>query len=462
MPVDTNLVRDVVIVIPGIMGSALEHMERGPIWSLEAGSLVNAIKTLGGSLQSLALPIGIGDEAPPGNRIRATHLLPSLHVIPGLWSPITGYDGTLEFLRSTRFQMIEPDPRDPDRIPNLISFPYDWRLSNRYNARLLKVVAEDALARWREQPGMEESRLVLVCHSMGGLIARWFLEQEGGAAFTRTLITIGTPHRGALKALNTLSNGLEPSLGPFHLHLTEFARSLPSLHQLLPTYDCLDLGTDVPRRSLHGLDLPDVSRAMQDDALAFHATLDASPEPAYAFHKVVGIRQPTLTTAAWSHGRLIASEEIDGSSQGGDGTVPRLASQPVQGRNREVLEVANQHGELQGTRSALDLIDGLLTREDVIWQSTAPSTIGVSMAELWSPEDRPRLRVHDEGDDRLHVTVFDERLQQMGPATVVGKDGWATLGPLPAGGYHARVSGAIAGGPAPVTHPFLVWNGALA
>jgi pimeloyl-ACP methyl ester carboxylesterase len=238
MAIDPTKVRDVVIVVPGIMGSELVDARGNRIWSVSAGALVNAIRTLGKSLRRLQLPAGIGDNR-PDDGVSATALLTSLHVIPGLWSPITGYDGLLNFLRSPRFQLVEADPRDTRVIPNLISFPYDWRLSNRFNGRLLTRVAVEALERWRAQPGMGEAKLVLICHSMGGLVARWFAEQEGGAELIRALITIGTPHRGALKALTNLVNGLEPGIGPLRIPLTELVRSLPSLYQMLPQYDCL-------------------------------------------------------------------------------------------------------------------------------------------------------------------------------------------------------------------------------
>lgn len=83
-------------------------------------------------------------------------------------------------------------------------------------------------------------------------------------------------------------------------------------------------------------------------------------------HKIVGIRQPTPTTAGFVDGRVVALPTIDDLDQGGDGTVPRLAAEPVTGRGYEVHEVADQHGELHGTRSALDLIDGILTRQDLV------------------------------------------------------------------------------------------------
>jgi triacylglycerol lipase len=43
-------------------------------------------------------------------------------------------------------------------------------------------------------------RVDLVCHSLGGLVARVYLEQLGGARRVDRCITLGTPHRGTYNA----------------------------------------------------------------------------------------------------------------------------------------------------------------------------------------------------------------------------------------------------------------------
>jgi pimeloyl-ACP methyl ester carboxylesterase len=455
VPIDTTIVRDVVIVVPGIMGSELADAEDNPVWSVSAGTLTKAIRTLGRSLRRLELPAGIGDKA-PNDGVRATGLINSLHVVPGLWSPVTGYDGLLDFLRSDRFHLVEGVPGDNGVTPNLLAFPYDWRLSNRYNGRLLAAAALDALARWRRQPGMREAKLVLICHSMGGLVARWFAEQEDGAKDIRALITIGTPYRGALKSLTTLVNGLEPGIGPLRLSLTAFARSLPSMYQLLPQYDCLT--TDSGRTPLQGSGCPELDMTMVDDAAEFHRAVKGSGDLPYTLHKVVGIRQPTPTTARVIGGNVEPSFEIDERNQGGDGTVPRLAAEPEAGRGREVHEVANQHGELQGTRSLLDLVDGILSREEIIWQSVAPDAFGVDMADVWSSRDEPRLRVTDMNDRRLRVALEDETGRTVRPPAPVPPDATVAFGRLAEGGYRAIVSSGRPGGPASVTKSFVVFD----
>jgi hypothetical protein len=48
---------------------------------------------------------------------------------------------------------------------------------------------------------------------MGGLIARWYIEQCGGAAITRKLIALGILYRGAARALGSWSTAPAPGSG---------------------------------------------------------------------------------------------------------------------------------------------------------------------------------------------------------------------------------------------------------
>lgn len=82
MTVDRNAVQDVVVFIPGIMGSALADAEGRAVWSISPGSLVRAIRTFGESVKALTLPEDIGDEH-PGDGVRALGVIGGLHVIPG-------------------------------------------------------------------------------------------------------------------------------------------------------------------------------------------------------------------------------------------------------------------------------------------------------------------------------------------------------------------------------------------
>ena len=62
--------------------------------------------------------------------------------------------------------------------------------------RRLKEQTDRWLWEWRRES--PEAKLILVGHSMGGLVARYFLECLEGWRDTRQLVTFGTPYRGSL------------------------------------------------------------------------------------------------------------------------------------------------------------------------------------------------------------------------------------------------------------------------
>ena len=200
---DRELETDLIVVVPGITGSALEVGGRD-VWALSGRAIMQGVLSLGRSVDRLKLPEGFGvalleapGECEPGYGVRATGLMPDLHVVPGLWSPVKGYSGLVRRLR----KQFGNDGSTGGGVGPVIEFPYDWRLSNVVSARRLEAVVVPALEQWQKQTGNPEARLVLVCHSMGGLVARWFLEVLGGSELTRWLVTIGTPYRGSVKSL---------------------------------------------------------------------------------------------------------------------------------------------------------------------------------------------------------------------------------------------------------------------
>ncbi|NTU42004.1 MAG: hypothetical protein HGA78_02920, partial [Nitrospirales bacterium] len=172
-----EVIRDVVVVLPGIMGSTLSKKGK-LVWAPSSGVVLKAITTFGRSIREMMLPRGIGDQH-PGDDVLPVSLMPDLHLLPGIWSSHIGYGALLDWLR-TKFHLIEPAADDSERIPNLLPVAYDWRLSNRYNGRRLKNIVEPALERWRSQgEPFAEAKVIFICHSMGGLVARLYIEKEG-------------------------------------------------------------------------------------------------------------------------------------------------------------------------------------------------------------------------------------------------------------------------------------------
>jgi pimeloyl-ACP methyl ester carboxylesterase len=155
---------------------------------------------------------------------------------------------------------------------DVLVFPYDWRLSGRQNAYLLQ---RRVLDRWfggrlAERQVPDDERIIVIGHSMGGLIARYFLESPlQGHRLARRLITIGTPHRGAPQAwLHLTGRTLPLPDNPLYRQLraagippaavsahgmpariqTALLRSMASTFQLLPVYDFV---TSKGRRERH-------------------------------------------------------------------------------------------------------------------------------------------------------------------------------------------------------------------
>lgn len=75
---------------------------------------------------------------------------------------------------------------------------YDLVLTFDYE-NLATSVSETAkrLKRLMQQHHLDQKTVDLVVHSMGGLVSRWLIEREGGDAFIRRLVMLGTPNGGS-------------------------------------------------------------------------------------------------------------------------------------------------------------------------------------------------------------------------------------------------------------------------
>jgi pimeloyl-ACP methyl ester carboxylesterase len=455
---------DLVVVLPGILGSTLSQ-DGNLVWAPSAGSALRAIGTFGGSIKRLRLPEGIGDDH-PWDGVEPVALMPDLHVLPRVWTPVKGYDRLLDRLRSLGYHEAGDDPSAT--FGNLLPVPYDWRLSCRYNGQRLRSVIGAALEGWRSQGGeYADARVVFVCHSMGGLIARWYIEKCGGAEITRKLITLGTPYRGAARALDQLVNEAHKGLGPFGVNLTGFARSMPSLHQLLPEYACLTQGGDLARTT--DATLPELDAARLADAMRFHTELREAetqrPESLEATHAIVGVRQPTATTARLAHGCI----ELIGSYQGedlyGDSTVPIVAAcrSDVSMDSNRLRRIPDKHGNLQRNPAALDEVEGILTASSVHVRAARPVGMRVDLPEF-APVGQD-VTVHVTPDEparhAVRITVTDEA-GRLTEARILRPTRGAmtfTIEDLTPGAYTIEVSGADLASPfAPVSSDILVWE----
>jgi triacylglycerol lipase len=77
----------------------------------------------------------------------------------------------------------------------------------------------------RELAGAD--RIHIVGHSLGGMIARYYVQRMGGSAAVDTLVTLGSPHGGTLAA-HMLPTPLARQLRPGSDVIAELARPAPS------------------------------------------------------------------------------------------------------------------------------------------------------------------------------------------------------------------------------------------
>ena len=452
---------DVVVVLPGIMGSTLAK-NGNLVWAASAGSVLSAIRTFGRSIQDLALPSGIGDDH-PDDGVTPVEIMPDLHVLPGLWTPVKGYSPLIERLTRIGCRPVSDEQGAPPG--NLLLVPYDWRLSNRYNGARLKRLVEPVLERWRSQGGpYADAKVTFVCHSMGGLVARSYISQ-GGAETTRKLVTLGTPYRGAADALDQLSNGIRKGIGPFSIDLTAFAQSLPSCYQLLPSYACVEDGADLKTLSEIS-DIPNLDTARVIDAASFHRDLETAEDGDGVFqdrtHILTGSSQPTLTTATVTGGGVTLNTSYSGDELGGDGTVPAVAGPRGLSLDSPLFHhIADLHGNLQRNPAILDEVEAILRARPIVPKGLPEGEPAVEIPDLVLHGESIVVQGNIPGRQAVAVIVTDEAgtTHSVGRPRLAEDNTFRHSVDVPGpGAYTVTVSPVLRmGGLATITGTTLVW-----
>jgi Lecithin:cholesterol acyltransferase len=435
---------DVVVLLPGITGSVLKKNGK-TVWGYSASTIGRALFSLGGSMQiDLALPQDDPNLDDLGDGIVADGLMSDLHLLPGIWK-IDGYSKIAEAVRSA-FDVTEGR--------NFFQFPYDWRRDNRVAARRLKQNAQQWLSDWRASSNNNTARLILLAHSMGGLVSRYFLECLEGWKLTRALVTFGTPYRGSLNALDGLANGVRK--GP--LDLSTLARQFTSMYQLLPVFECYDGGDRRLVRVGATKGIPNLDATKAAAALAFHREIEAAVTAnqnldeyvtaGYRIYPVVGTAQETSLSARLAGTRVELLPTIGGEALGGDGTVPRISAIPIEMSNSpSATYAATQHGSLQNADAVIAHLTGLLSGLGidlgVFRKPTVQVALEVEDVFLLGEPVSIRVRPTMPGVSTT-VTVWRTGETQPIATKSLQSDGdWSDLqlGQLPAGAYRTNVTG---------------------
>lgn len=255
----TDLNRNPVIVIPGILGSKLINKTTGQIvWGAFEKDYANPKEREGAML--IAHPMGkskslseLRDNVYPDGaldrvRVRIFGLSFNLNAYVNILSSL-GVGGYVdETLAEGGFVDYG------DKHFTCFQFAYDWRRDNVENAKLLhKFILEKrnyirGEIKRRYGVDKDDIKFDIVAHSMGGLVTRYFLrygdanlpENEDnfeitwkGANYVDKVIIVGTPNAGSLNALDQLVNGKK--IGPFlPTYTSTIISTMPSVYQLLP------------------------------------------------------------------------------------------------------------------------------------------------------------------------------------------------------------------------------------
>ena len=310
-----------VVVIPGIGGSELADSSGKRVYGASVSGLVARL------CEPSVLDLN--------NELRPVGLVGPCSVI--CWQLMTGYDGLLNGiskglgLSPGRVVTAGAELVDPDAT--VVAFPYDFRRSVEHIANDL-----DRVVRARAQG----RRVVLVAHSMGGLIASWWWAFLSEGIDVAEIITLGTPYRGAAKALNVLVNGMR--IGPYVPQaVSDTVRTWDSVFDLLPHYQVVDGNT----RCQYPYELPSgitsavagfsgKARAAYEKNRCLHKALvnkvlESGSNPFTVYYSQGHATLGHASIDAHSDGLVVAKgnpRAIPASWDGGDGTVPAFSVIP--------------------------------------------------------------------------------------------------------------------------------------
>lgn len=219
-----------VVLIHGIMGSLLTDSLTGKeIW------YGNLLRLATSNYRSVAYEID-------PNTLQPMH---STLVPTGLAEHVSGRDYYGRILRTLEnaghYQRATAGTVQPPGSRSYYVFLYDWRQDNVRSAAQLGQFIDQV----RTDHGNPNLKVDIIAHSMGGLIARYFLRfgsedvldnnrlqvTLAGADRVRRIILLGTPNLGSAQALHAFIVGKKIGLRRLP---TEVLASMPSVYQTFP------------------------------------------------------------------------------------------------------------------------------------------------------------------------------------------------------------------------------------
>lgn len=209
-----------VVFIPGIIGSSLVYRD---------GAAGIADKIVWGDYFATRANFGFlaYPPDPSKDKVLATGVLDSFSILGPL--SVGAYGGIEQLLKT-------------DLGSDYYPFAYNWRQSNFRTADDLRRFIDRNPALLKSSRG---DGIIIVAHSMGGIVARLFIDKYGAQYRVSRLITIATPYYGSVQALQSFLVGMSDYwkyINSDDATVRRIYDSIPSVYELLPRYTscCFD------------------------------------------------------------------------------------------------------------------------------------------------------------------------------------------------------------------------------
>ncbi|MEP0191923.1 MAG: DNA/RNA non-specific endonuclease [Erythrobacter sp.] len=325
-----------VYIVPGILGSELSHFEDGDpekVW-------LNLLGIPFGRLKKLIYG--------PNDQIEATDASRSTYLPLKLKLTKAGYSA--EYL------------------------PYDWRDPVQMSAqRLFEMLSEK-----------HSNPVTLVCHSMGGLVARAIAGLDPDRQVVKQVITLGTPNLGSyapfslIRGTNKLLQWLalaDPTQSAEEI-VADIIRHWPGLVEMLPRplddqVDLFDRGSWPARRQAP-------LQRLLTQANTNQAQL---PAPDSRFVQVIGFGHSTIQSV-----QINGTEVSHQRSNFGDGTVS--IAQATYGAPAKTYFVESPHGSFPNTPIVKSgIIDILQEGATELWLTRPPESVAFESVDKTEEQD---------------------------------------------------------------------------
>jgi hypothetical protein len=291
-----------------------------------------------------------------------------------------------------------------EKEKTLFTFPYEWKDSNVLNANLLKEKISEVQGACTEANLSEIScdKVDLVTHSMGGLVARKYVQSGQYNDDVDQMIFLGTPHKGAPEAYleweaGDFKPGLFNKLKAIFFHVQSLnngysnvfeyihGRPIISVNELLPMFDYIkdkengnlrEYPNNYPKNEfLENLNKSSsLSKLLESEIEITNIVGNTGNN---TIEKVVVV--PELDSGKWSHGK------VDSFEFGvGDGTVPEYSSS-LDGSITDEKWNEVSHGELPRETSGriFNILTGQLA-SNVVYLAPIEKILSI---QLQSPVD---------------------------------------------------------------------------